>query len=162
MRFDIPLAFIAEPATQISMSGAWEESTLQGICWGAGTCFQTGISCVRNDVEQTKSMLSKQAPTRDGIKGLERSPKWPVCLLTNRIASRAGRALYNRSESILVLATSTAVERVFSAGRQLLHFTRNRLNADSVRRFLCLGTWCRANVIGDDIIEAAVRKNMGK
>jgi len=32
----------------------------------------------------------------------------------------------------LVLAMSTLVERMFSQGRQLLHFTRNRLSARSI------------------------------
>jgi hypothetical protein len=44
-------------------------------------------------------------------------------------------------------ATSTAVERVFSQGRQLLHFTRNALSALSIRSFLCLGSWGRNDLI---------------
>lgn len=38
-------------------------------------------------------------------------------------------------------ATSTAVERVFSQGRHLLHFTRNRLSPLSICAHLCLGSW---------------------
>jgi hypothetical protein len=53
------------------------------------------------------------------------------------------------------LATSTAVERVFSQGRQLLSFTRNRLSASSIRAFLCLGSWGRSNlVLFEDVVSA--------
>ncbi|KAF9218928.1 hypothetical protein BS17DRAFT_668331, partial [Gyrodon lividus] len=44
-----------------------------------------------------------------------------------------------------IAATSTAVERVFLQGRQLLHFTRNRLSPFAIRAFLCLGAWGRCN-----------------
>ncbi|EGN99645.1 hypothetical protein SERLA73DRAFT_38945, partial [Serpula lacrymans var. lacrymans S7.3] len=44
-------------------------------------------------------------------------------------------------------ATSTAVERIFSQGQQLLHFTRNRLSPSSTRAFLCLGSWLRCELI---------------
>ncbi|KAJ7483739.1 hypothetical protein B0H11DRAFT_1640260, partial [Mycena galericulata] len=44
-------------------------------------------------------------------------------------------------------ATSTSVERLFSMGRHLLHFTRNRLSAESIRAYLCLGDWGRRNLI---------------
>ncbi|EIM80532.1 uncharacterized protein STEHIDRAFT_67813, partial [Stereum hirsutum FP-91666 SS1] len=44
-------------------------------------------------------------------------------------------------------ATSTAVERVFSQGRHLLHFTRSRLSGKSIRVFMCLGAWNRADLI---------------
>ncbi|KIM63441.1 hypothetical protein SCLCIDRAFT_91875, partial [Scleroderma citrinum Foug A] len=46
-----------------------------------------------------------------------------------------------------VPATSTAVERVFSQGRQLLHFARNCLSPSSTRAFLCLGLWLRMDLI---------------
>ncbi|KAG1725463.1 hypothetical protein EDB19DRAFT_1833791 [Suillus lakei] len=39
------------------------------------------------------------------------------------------------------IATSTAVERVSSQGRHLLHYTRNCLSPSSTRAFLCLGSW---------------------
>ena len=42
---------------------------------------------------------------------------------------------------------STTVERVFSQGRQLLSFTRNRHSGDSICSHLCLGLWCRNNII---------------
>jgi hypothetical protein len=44
------------------------------------------------------------------------------------------------------IATSTAVERVFSQGRHLLHFTRSRLSPSSTRAFLCLGSWLRCDL----------------
>ncbi len=52
-------------------------------------------------------------------------------------------------------ATSTAVERVFSQGWQLLEFTRNRLSGGSIRSLLCLGDWCRKDLVDTgDILEA--------
>ncbi|KAK7021866.1 hypothetical protein VNI00_017213 [Paramarasmius palmivorus] len=56
-----------------------------------------------------------------------------------------------------VPATSTAMERVFSAGRQLLNFMRNRLSGSSIRRFLCFGSWGRKNMVHMPDIEAAIR-----
>ena len=54
-----------------------------------------------------------------------------------------------------ILATSTAVERVFSQGRQLLHFTRNRLSGLSIRSLLCFGDWSRKDLIANsDIVDA--------
>ena len=53
------------------------------------------------------------------------------------------------------LATSTAVERVFSQGRHLLPFTRNRLSAASTRALMCLGSWGRADLLHiTDLVEA--------
>lgn len=56
-----------------------------------------------------------------------------------------------------LLATSTAVERVFSQGRQLLHFTRNRLTGASVRKFLCLGAWGRKDLIAVEDILSVIK-----
>lgn len=53
------------------------------------------------------------------------------------------------------VATSTAVERVFSRGRHLLHYTRSRLSGASVRAYMCLGDWSRNDLISDkDIMDA--------
>ena len=57
------------------------------------------------------------------------------------------------------IATSTAVERVFSQGRQLLSFTRNRLSASSIRADLCLGSWGRNDLIYFEDVLAAVKGN---
>lgn len=58
-------------------------------------------------------------------------------------------------------ATSTAVERVFSQGRHLLHFTRNRLSPSSTRAFLCLGSWLRCDLLApEDLIN--VMKSLKK
>ena len=56
-----------------------------------------------------------------------------------------------------MVATSTAVERVFSPGRQLLSFTRNRLHPSSLRAFLCLGSWGRNDLILFEDVLAAVK-----
>ena len=63
----------------------------------------------------------------------------------------------------LVLATSTAVERVFSQGRQLLHFTRNRLSPALIWASLCFGDWSRKNMVHmSDIIDGILRKGKNK
>ena len=62
---------------------------------------------------------------------------------------------------VLLVATSMAVERVFSQGRQLLMFTRNRLRASSVRAFLCLcmGSWGRNDLIFFEDVLAGVKSS---
>ena len=60
------------------------------------------------------------------------------------------------------LATSMAVERVFSQGRHLLHFTRNHLSGHSIRVLLCLGSWSHHDMIRDEDILAAIKGNMNK
>jgi len=60
---------------------------------------------------------------------------------------------------VFLIATTTAVERVFSQGRQLLSFTRNRLRASSIRAFLCLGSWGRHDLVFFEDVLAAVKEN---
>jgi hAT family C-terminal dimerisation region len=63
-----------------------------------------------------------------------------------------------RAHSLLLhLATSTAVERVFSQGRQILHFTRNRLSPHSIRAIMCFGAWGRKNLVHMPEIVEAIR-----
>lgn len=57
----------------------------------------------------------------------------------------------------VVLATSTAVERVFSQGRQLLHFTRNRLSGSCIRSHLCLGSWFCNDMVGISELDSVVK-----
>ena len=59
-------------------------------------------------------------------------------------------------------ATSTGVERVFSLGRRLLPFTRSRLSVASMRAYLCLGSWCRCDLIGVDILHGAIKESLTK
>ncbi|KIK90826.1 hypothetical protein PAXRUDRAFT_78511, partial [Paxillus rubicundulus Ve08.2h10] len=55
--------------------------------------------------------------------------------------------------------TSAAVERVFSQGRHLFHFTRNRLSPSSTRGLLCLGSWSRCGlVVHDELFHVAKLK----
>lgn len=61
-----------------------------------------------------------------------------------------------------LVATSTAVERVFSQGRHLLHHTRNRLSPASIRAHLCLGSWGRHDLLLMDDQVAAVKPSMVK
>jgi hypothetical protein len=52
-------------------------------------------------------------------------------------------------------ATSVDVERVFSRGRDLLSYRRNRLSGARLRALLLLGDWHRTGVIGyNDIFQA--------
>ncbi|KAG1750787.1 hypothetical protein EDB19DRAFT_1628771, partial [Suillus lakei] len=44
----------------------------------------------------------------------------------------------------------SSVEHVFSQGRHLLHFTRNRLSPSSTRAFLCLGSWLRCDLLAPE------------
>ena len=60
-----------------------------------------------------------------------------------------------------MVATSTSVERVFSQGRQLLSFPRNRLQPSTIRAFLCLGSWGRKGLIGVEDLLAAVKDTKG-
>lgn len=53
------------------------------------------------------------------------------------------------------LGTSVEVERVFSQGRLLLPYIRNRLSSESTRALLCLGDWCRRGFVKDGDIKAA-------
>ncbi|KAJ7501888.1 hypothetical protein B0H11DRAFT_1713149, partial [Mycena galericulata] len=58
-------------------------------------------------------------------------------------------------------ATSTSVERVFSQGRHVLVFTRNRLTGASIRKFLCFGSWSRKDLVRDADVIRAIEKTMG-
>lgn len=55
-----------------------------------------------------------------------------------------------------LIATSTGVERVFSAGRQLLSYTQNRLLGPSIRANMCLGSWCRHDLIPFSILMGVI------
>ena len=54
---------------------------------------------------------------------------------------------------------STAVERVFSQGCQLLSFTHNCLSTSAIHAFLCLGSWGRYDMIFFEDVIAAVKAN---
>jgi hypothetical protein len=59
-------------------------------------------------------------------------------------------------------ATSTAVERVFSQGRQVLHFTRNRLAPATFRALMSFGDWCRKDLVRMSDIVDAIRRSSSK
>jgi len=52
-------------------------------------------------------------------------------------------------------ATSVAVEHVFSQGRLVLPYIRNRLSAQSTRALLCLGDWSLRGLVKDGDVKAA-------
>ncbi|KAG9315415.1 hypothetical protein JVU11DRAFT_4568 [Chiua virens] len=62
----------------------------------------------------------------------------------------------------MVLTTSTAVEQVFSQGRHLLHFTRNRLSPSAIRAYLCLGAWARCDLLFMEDLLAAITSRKRK
>ena len=46
---------------------------------------------------------------------------------------------------------------MFSQGRQVLPFTRNSLSGSSIRANLCLGSWCRTDLITVNDLLPAIR-----
>lgn len=52
------------------------------------------------------------------------------------------------------------MERLFSQGRYLLVFTRNRLSGATIRKFLCLGAWSRHDLICTELLVKATNKSM--
>ncbi|KAF5319133.1 hypothetical protein D9758_018622 [Tetrapyrgos nigripes] len=66
--------------------------------------------------------------------------------------------LYRMALDYLTIpATSTDVERVFSRGRFLLPYVRNRLSADSTRALICLGQWSLMGLIHDEDVLAVAK-----
>ena len=64
----------------------------------------------------------------------------------------------NQDSHILLmhhLASSVAVERVFSRGRLVISHVRNRLSAQSTRALLCLGYWSKLDFVKMDDLKAA-------
>ena len=59
----------------------------------------------------------------------------------------------------MMIATSTAVERTFSKGRQLLHFTCNRLSGRSVHQFLSLGAWSGHDMIKTEMLVTTIAQS---
>ena len=53
------------------------------------------------------------------------------------------------------LASSVAVERVFSRGRLVISHVRNCLSAQSTRALLCLGYWSKLDFVKMDDLKAA-------
>jgi hypothetical protein len=50
---------------------------------------------------------------------------------------------------------------VFSRGRHLLSFTRNRLTGNSIRKFLCFGSWSQKDLVRDSDVIAGIEASMG-
>ncbi|KIL59372.1 hypothetical protein M378DRAFT_58119, partial [Amanita muscaria Koide BX008] len=57
---------------------------------------------------------------------------------------------------LTIPATSVNVERVFSEGRALLSYLRNRLQVESTRALMCVGEWCKKGVIKERDMLAAL------
>ena len=79
---------------------------------------------------------------------------WPSTFLVRQVW---GIICYSLSMLIYcVLATLTAVERIFSQGRQLLSYTQNCLSPFSIRSILCFGDWSRKDLVHMPDLVAAV------
>lgn len=53
-------------------------------------------------------------------------------------------------------ATSVDVERIFSTGRHVLPYSRNRLTTQSTRALMCLHHWSKAGLVKDtDVLPIA-------
>lgn len=50
---------------------------------------------------------------------------------------------------------------MFSRGRHLLVFTRNRLSAKSIRKLLCFGSWSQKDLVRDEDIVKVIEEQMG-
>lgn len=50
-----------------------------------------------------------------------------------------------------------AVERVFSQGRVILPYVRNRLSVQSTRALLCIGDWSVRGLVKDKDVKAAAK-----
>ena len=52
---------------------------------------------------------------------------------------------------------------MFSQGRQLLSYTRNRLSVSSIRSILCFGDWSQKDLVHmPDLVEAVNANGKGK
>ncbi len=51
------------------------------------------------------------------------------------------------------------VERSFSRGQILISHLHNRLCPASIRALMCLGDWCRLQLVSDAELAAALRSN---
>ena len=60
----------------------------------------------------------------------------------------------------LFQATTVDVERVFSRGRLVLPYVRSRLNVQSTRALMCVGSWSLLGLIDDLDIKAALGVDM--
>ena len=68
-----------------------------------------------------------------------------------------------RFKLIIFKAMSTIVEHLFSQGRQLLHFTQNRMSPSMICAFLCLGDWGKRDLIDMPEIVAVIHTScLGK
>jgi hAT family C-terminal dimerisation region len=54
--------------------------------------------------------------------------------------------------------TSVNVERVFSRGRILLSYLRNRMSAETTRSLMCLNSWLKAGILKNAAVVAAIRR----
>ncbi|KAF5365335.1 hypothetical protein D9758_005494 [Tetrapyrgos nigripes] len=65
--------------------------------------------------------------------------------------------LYRMALDYLTIpATSTDVERIFSQGRLMLPYVRNRLKVQTTHSLMCFGPWSRLGMIHDDDVKAVV------
>lgn len=59
-------------------------------------------------------------------------------------------------DTIVVIATSVEVERLFSQGCLVLSHTRSRLSVNSTRALICLGSWSLLGLVHDEDVRAVM------
>ena len=79
---------------------------------------------------------------------------WRLTISAFRVS---GSLQFCAFDTYIALATSTAVERVFSQGRQVLYFTRNRLSPASICSLLCFGDWSHKDLVSMPAIIEAIK-----
>jgi hypothetical protein len=82
---------------------------------------------------------------------------WPSIITLFRVSPVCFPFRRCDAYSILLHKTGTSVdvERVFSQGRLLLPYVRNRLSSESTRALLCLSDWSRRGLLRDSDIKPA-------
>lgn len=65
--------------------------------------------------------------------------------------------LDNHFVAKIFLASSVAVERIFSKGRIVLSHLRNKLEAQTTRAILCVGEWSVLDMVKREDLQAAAK-----
>ena len=82
------------------------------------------------------------------------SPWWCLTISAFRVS---GSLQFCTFGTYIALAISTAIERVFSQGRQVLYFTWNWLSPASIRSLLCFGDWSHKDLVSMPAIIEAIK-----
>jgi hypothetical protein len=81
---------------------------------------------------------------------------WPWITLPSQVSVRKVHLMYLLTFFLYEIATSVAVEPVFSQGRIILSHLRRRLSVQSTRSLMCVGIWSLLGYVKDSDIKAVV------